>query len=200
MLILAGHQLIKCCVRGFNKLIFRYCVYTHMVSRLSLGLFQRKLITTLGAIAIFAHSNLTQTTGLPYLKFPTGYKVFRSATTDMYKTKEPMLFLCACNFSWMQEPRSKDHARPSRPEAQWPGWSSHEADRYFQTDESSIYTWAACEYRSVLICDSTQSFHHYSILVSCKIENGGILRQKLRLSRIAPVDHWRKSISHLVIK
>ena len=107
MLILAGHQLIKCCVRGFNKLIFRYCVYTHMVSRLSLGLFQRKLITTLGAIAIFAHSNLTQTTGLPYLKFPTGYKVFRSATTDMYKTKEPMLFLCACNFSWMQEHEAK---------------------------------------------------------------------------------------------
>ena len=76
-------------------------------------------------------------------------KVFRSATTDMSKTKEPMLSTVHAIFRGLQ-----DHVRQAL--ADLPDSAPHQlrnglieahkklSDYYYRSDESPYYTWASC--------------------------------------------------------
>ena len=76
-------------------------------------------------------------------------KAFRSATTDMSKTKEPMLSTVHAIFRGLQ-----DHVRQAL--ADLPDSAPHQltnglieahtklSDYYYHSDESPYYTWAAC--------------------------------------------------------
>ena len=76
-------------------------------------------------------------------------KAFRSATTDMSKTKEPMLSTVHAIFRGLQ-----DHVRQAL--ADLPDSAPHQltnglieahtklSDYYYRSDESPYYSWAAC--------------------------------------------------------
>jgi len=77
-------------------------------------------------------------------------KAFHSATTDMSKTKEPMLSTVHAIFWGLQDHVSSIlHELPDSAAPQlWTGLvQAHQklSDYYFQSDESPFYTWAACE-------------------------------------------------------
>jgi hypothetical protein len=79
-------------------------------------------------------------------------KAFRSATTQMSKTKEPMLSTVHAIFRGLQEHvasllRKLPDTAPSELRDGLVEAHTKLSDYYFRSDESPYYTWAACEYK-----------------------------------------------------
>ena len=78
-------------------------------------------------------------------------KAFRSATTEMSKTKEPMLSTVHAIFRGLQEHVSlilRELPDSAPPQLRTGLVEAHTklSDYYFRSDESPYYTWAACEH------------------------------------------------------
>ena len=78
-------------------------------------------------------------------------KAFRSATTEMSKTKEPMLSTVHAIFRGLQDHvssvlRELPDSAPSQLRTGLVEAHTKLSDYYFRSDESPYYTWAACEY------------------------------------------------------
>ena len=78
-------------------------------------------------------------------------KAFRSATTEMYKMKEPMLSTVHAIFWGLQDHvsstlRELPDLAPSQLRTGLVEAHTKLSDYYFHSDESPYYTWAACEY------------------------------------------------------
>ena len=79
-------------------------------------------------------------------------KAFRSATTEMSKTKEPMLSTVHAIFRGLQDHvsstlRELPDSAPSQLRTGLVEAHTKLSDYYFRSDESPYYTWAACEYK-----------------------------------------------------
>ena len=78
-------------------------------------------------------------------------KAFRSATTQMSKTKEPMLSTVHAIFRGLQDHistilRELPDSAPRQLREGLVGAHTKLSDYYWRTDESPYYTWAACAY------------------------------------------------------
>jgi hypothetical protein len=78
-------------------------------------------------------------------------KAFRSATTEMSKTKEPMLSTVHAIFRGLQDHvsstlRELPDSAPSQLRTGLVEAHTKLSDYYFRSDESPYYTWAACGY------------------------------------------------------
>jgi hypothetical protein len=78
-------------------------------------------------------------------------KAFRSATTEMSKTKEPMLSTIHAIFRGLQDHvssilRELPDSAPTQLRTGLVDAHTKLSEYYFRLDESPYYTWAACEY------------------------------------------------------
>jgi hypothetical protein len=78
---------------------------------------------------------------------------FRSATTQMSKTKVPMLLMVHAVFRGLQDHvalllRKLPDSAPSQLRTGLVEAHTKLSNYYFRSDESPYYTWAACEYKS----------------------------------------------------
>jgi hypothetical protein len=91
-------------------------------------------------------------------------KTFRSATSQMSKTKEPMLSTTHAIFHGLQDHvasllRNLPDSAPSQLRDGLVEAHTKLSDYYFRSDESPYYTWAACEYKFLILSHSRKFSH-----------------------------------------
>jgi len=118
-------------------------------------------------------------------------KAFRSATTEMSKTKEPMLSTIHAIFRGLQDHISSilhelPNSTPTQLRIGLIDAHTKLSEYYFRLDESPYYTWAACEYEFSMEL-STDHFFQCSTRVLCMKGLNQIVSRTLHYS---PVRIW----------